>query len=79
MDSHYHETLVTALIETIATWTDADKDRLASMLGTHCWPGGVPDRQEPARMEPLRHWRPGGPSPAMPACSCARGRCAICN
>jgi hypothetical protein len=79
MDSHYHETLVTALIETIATWTDADKDRLASMLGTHCWPGGVPDRQESAGMEPLRHWRPGGPSPAMPACSCARGRCTICN
>jgi hypothetical protein len=79
MDSHYNETLVTALIETIATWTDADKDRLASMLGTHCWPGGFLDRQEPGGVESLRRWRPGAPSPATPACSCTRGRCAICN
>jgi len=56
MDSHYHETLVTALIETVAAWTDADKDRLASMLGTHCWPGGTPDRKEPGAVEPLRRW-----------------------
>ena len=79
MDSHYHETLVTALIETIATWTDADKDRLASMLGAHCWPGGILDRQDPRGLEPLRGWRPGGRTPALPTCSCARGRCAVCN
>jgi hypothetical protein len=79
MDSHYHETLVTALIETIATWTDADKDRLASMLGAHCWPGGILDRQDPLGIEPLRRWQPGGTTPPIPACSCARGRCAVCN
>jgi hypothetical protein len=79
MDSHYHDTLVTALIETIASWTDADKDRLASMLGTHCWPGGIPDRQDPGGMELLRRWRPGGAAPALPSCACARGRCAVCN
>jgi hypothetical protein len=79
MDSHYHDTLVTALIETIATWTDADKDRLASMLGAHCWPGGILDRKDPGGAEPLRRWRPGGPVPAMPACGCVRGRCTICN
>jgi hypothetical protein len=79
MDSHYHETLVTALIETVATWTDADKDRLASMLARHCWPGGFLDRHDPSDREQLRRWRPGGASPAMPSCSCARGRCTVCN
>ena len=40
MDRHYNHTLITALIETIASWTAADKDRLAAMLGGHCYPGG---------------------------------------
>ena len=79
MDSHYHETLVAALIETVATWTDADKDRLASMLGAHCWPGGILDRTNPRGRESVRRWQPGGTLPAIPACSCARGRCAVCN
>jgi hypothetical protein len=79
MDSHYHETLVAALIETVATWTDADKDRLASMLGAHCWPGGILDRNSPRGRESVRGWQPGGTLPAIPACSCARGRCAVCN
>jgi hypothetical protein len=79
MDKHYHHTLITALIETIAGWTDADKDRLASMLGGHCYPGGLADRQEPTGVEPLRRWRPGGPAPALLACSCPHGRCHICN
>ena len=72
-------TLITALIETIASWTDADKDRLASMLGGHCYPGGPVDRQEPGGVEPLRRWRPGGATPSLLACSCRRGRCQICN
>jgi hypothetical protein len=78
MDKHYHHTLITALIETIAGWTDADKDRLASMLGGHCYPGGPVDRREPSGLEPLRRWRPGA-IPAPLICSCARGRCRICN
>ena len=69
MDKHYHHTLITALIETIASWTDADKDRLASMLGGHCYPGGPVDRQEPGGVEPLRRWRPAG---QRPRCSRAR-------
>jgi hypothetical protein len=79
MDKHYNETLIAALIETIAGWTDADRNRLASMLGGHCWPGGTLDRQEPNGVEALRRWRPGGPVPALSACSCSLGRCHICN
>jgi hypothetical protein len=36
MDSHYHDALVTALIETIAAWTHRDRDRLTSILCAHC-------------------------------------------
>ena len=79
MDQHHHHTLITALIETVAGWTEDDKDRLASMLGGHCYPGGLADRQEPSGVEPLRRWRPGGPAPALLACSCPHGRCRICN
>jgi hypothetical protein len=79
MDKHYNHTLITALIETVATWTTADKDRLAAMLGVHCYPGGPVDRRDPSGIEPLRGWRAGGPTPALPACSCRRGRCHICN
>ena len=68
-----------ALIETIAGWTPADKDRLAAMLGGHCYPGGPVDHKEPSGVEALRRWRPGGPMPAPLACSCPRGRCHICN
>ena len=79
MDRHHHHTLITALIETIAGWTEADKDRLASMLGGRCYPGGPADRQEPGGVEQLRRWRPGGATPALVACSCPHGRCHICN
>jgi hypothetical protein len=78
MDSH-NDTLVTALIETIASWTDADKDRLASMLGAHCWPGGILDRTDPGAAGSMRQSGPDGPIPPVPGCSCIRGRCTICN
>jgi hypothetical protein len=79
MDEHHHDTLITALIETIAGWTHADKDRLASMLGRHCYPGGPVDRRDPSGIEPLRRSRAGGGTPALLACSCPHGRCRICN
>ena len=79
MDRHYHHTLITALIETIAGWTDADRNRLASMLGGHCYPGGLVDCQELSGVEPLCRWRFGGATFALLVCSCPRGRCRICN
>jgi hypothetical protein len=79
MDRHYHHTLITALIEAIAGWSDADRNRLATMLGGHCYPGGPVDHCEPSGVEPLRGWRPGGARPALFACSCLGGRCHICN
>ena len=37
------------------------------------------DRSEPAAREWVRRWRPQPAAVALPACSCALGRCASCN
>jgi hypothetical protein len=44
-----------------------------------CWPGGTADRTEPAALGWLRRWRPATADLVLPACSCAGGRCAVCN
>jgi hypothetical protein len=42
--------------------------------------GGSPaDRSHPAALEWVRRWRPDGAAAALPGCSCAAGRCALCN
>jgi hypothetical protein len=53
----YHHTLITATDRDDRRWTDADKDRLTSMLDRHCYPGGSADRKDPSGVEPLRRWR----------------------
>ena len=79
MDKHSHRTLITAIIETIAGSTEADRSRLASTLGWHCWPGGPIDRRDPGALQALRRSRPGAPTPEVLVCSCPSGRCRICN
>jgi hypothetical protein len=37
------------------------------------------DRIEPAALRWLRRWRPERAAVSLPVCSCAVGRCAICN
>jgi hypothetical protein len=44
-----------------------------------CWPGGPSDRIERGAVEWVRRWRPTVIGAALPACSCADGRCALCN
>jgi hypothetical protein len=53
--------------------------QLALRIGRHCWPGGHADRTTPAALEWVRRWGPRGVKPATPDCSCAHGRCAVCN
>jgi hypothetical protein len=43
------------------------------------WPGGVEDRSEPIAVQWLRRWRPDMITGRLPACSCRRGHCAVCN
>jgi hypothetical protein len=43
------------------------------------WPGGTEDRSEPIAAQWLRRWRPDIIVGRLPACSCRRGHCAVCN
>jgi hypothetical protein len=52
---------------------------VAERLAVECWPGGCADRSEPAALKWLRRWRPTSSAVSPPACSCATGRCRICN
>jgi hypothetical protein len=67
------------LIAALARRSDADRRALARALARRCWPVQIGDRDEPMAREWLRRWSPR-PAPLLPpACSCASGRCAVCN
>jgi hypothetical protein len=68
-----------AHIESIAARNDFTAGRLARMLARHAWPGGGSDHHSPAAVEWVRRWGPRGLTPLAPECSCAQGRCAVCN
>lgn len=44
-----------------------------------CWPAGVADYAHPAALAWLKQWWPERLGAEIPACSCASGRCPICN
>jgi hypothetical protein len=69
---------LTALIRSIADRSLAESDALAATLGRRCWPGGGSDRAEPQASEWVRRWRPRS-MPVAVDCSCAAGRCLLCN
>jgi len=56
-----------------------ERPTVIGRIVTTCWPGGTADRAEPVARGWLRHWRPATANLALPACSCAGGRCAVCN
>jgi hypothetical protein len=70
---------IAAHITAIAGRTHAQGELLSGMLTKHSWPGGRSDHSKPAAHAWLRRWRPKGPLPALIACSCAGGRCEVCN
>lgn len=52
---------------------------MTARLVAYCWPGGQPDRYNPAAVPWVREWgalRTGG---AVPECTCASGHCDVCN
>jgi hypothetical protein len=69
---------VTALIASLAARGRAETAALATALRRGCWPGGG-DRTDATSREWLRRWGPRGVTPATPLCSCAAGRCSVCN
>jgi hypothetical protein len=52
---------------------------LIDRIMTRCWPGGPADRVEPVALSWLTRWGPGQHGEILPACTCAAGRCAVCN
>lgn len=56
-----------------------DADRLADALFVRCWPAGAEDRLDPIAIEWVRRWTSRTLIAAKLDCSCAHGRCAICN
>jgi hypothetical protein len=72
-------TLLCAIVESIATRTPAEGDALSGALVRRCWPGGPEDRLEPSALPWVKRWGPATLTPVPPACSCAEGRCALCN
>jgi hypothetical protein len=79
MDDRRLRPFVAALVEAVGTRTDAQADQLAAALGQRCWPGGPSDRTEPSAREWVRRWGPRRVGPVALPCSCARGRCRLCN
>jgi hypothetical protein len=79
MDEPAREPSVGAIVAAVAARTEAETDRLASMLRTWCWPGGASDRHEPTALEWVRRWGPSRLTAQPLDCSCTRGRCAVCN
>jgi hypothetical protein len=79
MPDDSRDTHIEAHIELISARADPDTERLvAAMLG-RSWPGGFGDRSEPAALEWVRRWGPGRSMPTILVCSCAIGRCGVCN
>jgi hypothetical protein len=73
-----HDDLIRWHITRVARGDELAEDRLATGV-SRCWPAGLADRSDPAALEWLRRWRPARSLSALPACSCAAGRCMVCN
>ena len=58
---------------------EAETRRLMVHVQHACWPAGGEDRMNTAACAWLRQWRPARAAAALPTCSCATGRCVICN
>lgn len=70
---------VAALIESLASRTAFETDRLVKVLRHRSWPGGMADRTEPPALEWVRRWGPARLTSATVDCSCEQGRCSVCN
>jgi len=66
-------------IVTLDARDDAETQTLIRRITRTCWPGGAGDRMEPSARRWLERWRPARAAGPIPSCSCAHGRCAVCN
>jgi hypothetical protein len=78
-DGHPLRVRAEAHISAMSRRTSADHDQLAQILQVGSWPGGTADRTGPAGRDWARRWARACPHTAVPECTCAEGRCAVCN
>lgn len=74
-----HEDFIREHIEAAAARDEFETRGAIARIASACWPGGIEDRTEPGALAWVRRWRPATAGTALPACSCAAGRCAVCN
>jgi hypothetical protein len=74
-----HEEFIRQQIKSTAARDARQTRRLMALIADACWPSGGGDRVDPVALDWLRRWGPSRSRAALPACSCARGRCALCN
>jgi hypothetical protein len=79
MEDHSLRARAAAHIAAAARRTPADDDRLAAILRGWCWPGGPDDRMEPVARAWVRRWGPRRVGAIVVECTCAQGRCELCN
>jgi hypothetical protein len=70
---------IAAHIARVAERTPAESDGLTAAAVRRSWPGGAADRSEPWGREWVRRWGPSHSLASLVACSCAAGRCGVCN
>jgi hypothetical protein len=78
MDAELTRAQLAGLIESLATGGRADAARLAVALRRSCWPGDGEGTDELARHR-LRRSGPRAFMPVLLSCTCAAGRCRLCN
>jgi hypothetical protein len=70
---------VAAAISSITTRSEREVAILTLEFVRACWPGGVEDRLERVAVPWVKRWGPARMTLALAACSCADGRCSVCN
>ena len=78
MPDQPNRTFVTSLLTSLAARTHAETVVLTARLRERCWPGGD-DRTDALAREWLRRRGIGIVTPAPDGCTCAGGRCRVCN
>lgn len=79
LHDHDSDRTIAEHIESISMRRELDTQRLVSAMARRCWPGGRGDRSKPVASEWVRRWAPRSVGVLPPACSCALGRCGVCN
>jgi hypothetical protein len=76
---HEHDHIRAHIAALAGGGDEADGLTLIGRIHRACWPGGEQDRTVPSARRWLSSWRPARMTVAPAACSCADGRCLVCN